>query len=68
LFLVNKNERISVILSGMFIFSHFFVKYLRFVIESVFGLTAKTNIALELISLIVPVLALIISIKLIRRK
>lgn len=68
LFLVNKTERISLIISGMFIFSHFFVKYLRFAIESVYGLTSKTNIALELISIIVPILALVISIKLIKRK
>jgi len=68
LFIVNKTERISLILSGMFIFNHFFLKYLRFAIEAVYGVTSKTNIALELLAMVIPVLALIIAIRLIRRK
>ncbi len=68
LFGINKTERISLIISGMFISNHFLLKILRYSMEAVYGYTSKVNIPLQLLSIVVPVLVIIICIRLLRRK
>ena len=68
LFGINKTERISLIISGMYISNHFLLKILRYSMEAVYGYTSKVNIPLQLLSIVVPVLVIIICIRLLRRK
>lgn len=68
LFGINKTERISLIISGMFISNHFLLKILRYSMEAIYGTTSKVNIPLQLLSIVVPVLVIIICIRLLRRK
>lgn len=68
LFGINKTERISLIIPGMFISNNFLLKILRYSMEAVYGYTSKVNIPLQLLSIVVPVLVIIICIRLLRRK